>query len=414
MPSGRTGSGRRRRGTREGRSPRGDDREERTVTTRDRLRVGVVGVGHLGRHHARILSGLEGVELVGVADLRADQARTVAEPLGAAAFADYRELLGRVDAVSVAVPTTSHREVAGAFLSRGIHAMVEKPLAASVLEGRELVELADRAGVVLAVGHVERFNPIWELSRDRCPRPRYIDAERLGVYTFRSTDIGAVLDLMIHDIDLILSLVGSPVVSVSALGTPVFGGHEDLAQARLEFEDGCVADIAASRASYQPSRRMRLWGAEGYASIDFASRQATIVRPSESLRRGEMDLRGVDLSRPDAVRDHLFGTVLRVETLAPEAPADQLTAELTDFVRAIRTGTAPRVPGSEALDALRVAEQILAGLRSYRLDAGTEVPGAPHVRTSGAPATEPRPSLAGPKLWKLRPPGGPPSRSPRA
>lgn len=388
--------------------------KERTVTTKHRLRVGVVGVGHLGRHHARILAGLEGVELVGVADTRPEQARSVAEPLGARAHDDYRELLDLVDAVSVAVPTSAHREVAGAFLARGVHAMVEKPLAGSVAEGRDLVDLADRAGLVLAVGHIERFNPIWEAARDRCPRPRYIDAERLGTYTFRSTDIGAVLDLMIHDIDLILSLVGLPVVDVTALGTPVFGGHEDLAQARIEFEDGCIADIAASRASYQPSRRMRLWGADGYASIDFAAREATLVRPSESLRRGDLNLSDVDLSRPDAVRDHLFGQVLMVDHLRPAAPADQLTAELTDFVEAVRLGRAPRVPGSQALDALRVADQILVGLRSYRLDAGSEVPNAPHLRTSSPSTSEPRPALQGPKLWKLRgAPGGPASRSPR-
>ncbi|QDV37289.1 Dehydrogenase [Tautonia plasticadhaerens] len=384
------------------------------MTTKHRLRVGVVGVGHLGRHHARILAGLDGVDLVGVADSRPEQARAVAEPLGSRAFDDYRALLDLVDAVSVAVPTTAHREVAGAFLARGVHAMVEKPLAGSVAEGRELVELADRAGVVLAVGHIERFNPIWEAARDRCPRPRYIDAERLGTYTFRSTDIGAVLDLMIHDIDLILSLVGVPVVAVSALGTPVFGGHEDLAQARIEFEDGCIADIAASRASFQPSRRMRLWGAEGYASIDFAAREATLVRPSESLRRGDLDLSGVDLTRPDAVRDHLFGRVLNVDQLKPPSSADQLTAELSDFIDAVRLGRPPRVPGSEALDALRVAEQILIGLRSYRIDSGSEVPGAPHLRTSSSASSEPRPALQGPKLWKLRgAAGGPTSRSPR-
>ena len=375
-----------------------------------RLRVGVVGVGHLGRHHARILAGIDGVELVGVADVRIEQARAVAGPLGAEAMDDYRELIDRVDAVSIAVPSTSHREVAGAFLGRGVHAMVEKPLAINATEGRELVELARRAGVVLAVGHIERFNPIWEAARDRCPRPRYIDAERLGTYTFRSTDIGAVLDLMIHDIDLVLSFVGSPVVAVTALGTPVFGGHEDLAQARLEFEDGCIADLSASRASYAPSRRMRLWGADGYASIDFASRSATLVRPSEALRRGQPSLEGVDLARPESLRDHLFGRVLDVEHLRPDAGVDQLTAELLDFVGAVRQGRPPRIPGSEALEALRVAEQVLHGLRTYRIDAGAEVPGAPHVRTSAAET----PSLAGPKLWRLRAPAGPSSKANRS
>lgn len=377
----------------------------------DRLRLGVVGVGHLGRHHARILAGLPEVELVGVADVRIEQARHVAEPLGVPAYDDYRSLIDRVDAISIAVPTTLHCEVASEFLGRGIHALVEKPLASTTAEGRELVELAQKNRAVLAVGHIERFNPIWEQAIARAPRPRYIDAERLGIYTFRSTDVGAVLDLMIHDIDLILSLVHSPVVAVSALGTPVFGGHEDLAQARLEFEDGCVADISASRASFEPSRRMRLWGAEGYASIDFATKEATLIRPSDSLRRGEMKLDGVDLSRTDAVRDHLFGQVLRVEHLKVPAPVDQLTAELIDFVDAVRLGRSPRIPGTQALDALRIAEQVLHGLRSYRLDSGTEVPGAPHVRTHST--QESRPALAGPKLWKLRPPGSSTSRSPR-
>ena len=379
------------------------------------LRVGVVGVGHLGRHHARILAGIEGVELVGVADVRIEQARRVAEPLGAPAFDDYRALLDRIDAVSVAVPTTAHREVAGAFLGRGVHAMVEKPLATTSAEGREMVEMARRAGAVLAVGHIEQFNPIWEAARRRCPRPRYIDAERLGTYTFRSTDIGAVLDLMIHDIDLVLSLVDSPVVAVSALGASVFGSHEDLAQARIEFEDGCVADLSASRASYQASRKMRVWGAEGYSSIDFAAREATVVRPSDALRRGDLDLADVDLSRPDAIRDHIFGRALEVDHLEPSAPCDQLTAELTDFVTAARTGRRPRVSGTDALDALRVAEQILSGLRSRRWDAAEEVPSAPHLRLSPTPSAEPRPSLNGPKLWRPRSSSADPlSRSPRS
>lgn len=376
----------------------------------DHLRVGVVGVGHLGKHHARILAGVDGVQLVGVADVRIEQARSVADTLGVPAFDDYRSLIDRLDAVSIAVPTTLHCEVASEFLSRGIHALVEKPLALTTTEGRQLVELAQEHQAVLAVGHIERFNPIWENTITRFPRPRYIDAERLGLYTFRSTDVGAVLDLMIHDIDLILSLVHSPVIAVSAIGTPVFGGHEDLAQARLEFEDGCVADISASRASFEPSRRMRLWGADGYASIDFATKQATLVRPSDSLRRGEMNLDGIDLAQPDAVRDHLFGQVLRVEHLKIPAPVDQLTAELTDFVEAIRLGRSPRTSGTQALDALRIAEQVLHGLRTYRLDSGTEVPGAPHVRTHSS--QESRPALAGPKLWKLRQSGSSTPRNP--
>ena len=184
-----------------------------------RLRVGVVGVGHLGQHHARLLAKMPEVELVGVADASGERARIIAERHQTAAFADYRDLLDRVDAVTVAVPTVLHREVAGAFLERGISALVEKPLAASLAEGEELVQLAERHGVLLQVGHIERFNPALTVLDELRLRPQYVTAERLSTYTFRSTDIGAVLDLMIHDIDLVLALIAAPVRNVSR------GGH---------------------------------------------------------------------------------------------------------------------------------------------------------------------------------------------
>ncbi len=346
----------------------------------ERLKVAVVGVGHLGRHHARILNGLEGVELVGVADLRLDQARRVAEPLGVPAFDDYRALLDRVDAVSIAVPTSMHHQIASPFLDRGVATMIEKPLANASDEGRDLVERAKRNGLVLAVGHIEEFNPAWEAARSCCPKPRYIDVERQGIYTFRSTDIGVVLDLMIHDIELVLRLVDSTVSSITSLGGSVFGGHEDLAQARIEFRNGCIVDLSASRASYEPVRKMRVWGTEGYASIDFGAKSATVVRPSEELRRGVLDLEQVDLSRTDAIRDHLFGTVLQVERIEPVAEEDQLTAELRDFVDAVQSHRAPRVSGEAALAALQVAEQILGSLQNTRFDAGETLPAAPHFR----------------------------------
>src|SRR4051794_28120521 len=220
----------------------------------NRLRVGVVGVGHLGQHHARVLASMPDAELVAVADSRLDQADAVATRCGCAAAADYRELFGKVDAVSIAVPTFLHREVAGAFLSRGIPAMVEKPLAGSLAEAEALVSLARGGGVVLQVGHIERFNPALSALSQLAIRPKYITAERLSTYTFRSTDIGAVLDLMIHDIDLVLSLIPAPVRSVSAVGVCLFGEHEDVANARIEFDDGAVANLTASRASYAAMR----------------------------------------------------------------------------------------------------------------------------------------------------------------
>src|SRR5262249_3802367 len=216
------------------------------------LRMGVIGVGHLGKEHARVVAGLPGVELVGVADVNAEQAQAVARRLGTRAFVDYRPLLDLVEAVSVVVPTTQHAAVAGACLARGLPVLVEKPLAASPAEAEGLVALARRAGVPLQVGHIERFNPAFEELQGRPLQPKFTPGERLGGFPGRSLDIGAVFDLMTHDLDLVLALVRAPVVDVQALGVSLFGGHEDMAQARLRFADGCVADLAASRVSPAP------------------------------------------------------------------------------------------------------------------------------------------------------------------
>ncbi len=350
------------------------------------LRVAVVGVGHLGRHHARILASLPRVELVAVADSRPEQARAVAEGLGVPAVVDYRDLIGRVDAVSIAVPTVLHREIAGAFLAAGIPAMVEKPLAGSVAEAEQLVALADAHAATLQVGHVERFNPALDALKQSPIRPRFLSAERMAVYTFRSTDVGVVFDLMIHDIDVVLSLVDSPVASVSAVGAALFGDHEDVADARVTFENGAVAHLTASRASYATSRKMRVWGAEGFASLDFAGRKATVVRPSDEFLAGGVDLEGVDLANPAAIKEHLFGKVLRVDPIEPP-PRDQLTAELQDFATAVREGSPPRVPGEAGLQAVRLADRIVRSLEAHRWKADAPPPSI----------------LKGPHAWRKTP-----------
>ena len=362
-----------------------------------RLKVGVVGVGHLGRHHARVLAAMPEVELVGVVDGRAEQARTVAEACGTRAFTDYRDLLEQIDAVSVAVPTAAHREVAGAFLERGIPTLVEKPLATTLLEAEQLVELAEAHEALLQVGHIERFNPALSTLDGLAFRPRYIAAERLGTYTFRSTDIGVVLDLMIHDIDLILSMVQAPVKSVAAVGVGVFGGHEDIANARIEFEDGCVVNLTASRASFQAVRKMRLYGAEGYVTLDFASKQGTIVRPSDRLRRGDIDLEGLDLTQPMAVKERIFGKILRVDQVQAEG-REPLALELEDFVQAIRTGSRPRVTGADALRAIRLADQVLRSLRAHAWEGRLDGPTGPHHLPE--PMAEPIANLPAPKFLK--------------
>lgn len=365
-----------------------------------RLRVGVVGVGHLGRHHARVLSGIEGVELVGIADSRAEQAQSVAAPLQVAAYTDYRELLGQVDAISIAVPTSLHREIGSAFLRAGIPTLVEKPLASSVAEAESMVELARSKNTLLQVGHIERFNPALRVVAEAGLKPKYVAAERLGLYTFRSTDIGVVHDLMIHDLDLLLTWATAPVRSVSAVGVSIFGRLEDVATAWIEFEDGCVANLTASRASYQALRKMRLWGEQGYATLDFAAREATLVQPSDQLRLGNLDIEGLDLTQAGAIREHLFGNVLRVEKAPAPEYREPLAEELDDFVRAVTLGTSPKVSGAEALRAMRLADQVLRSLDAHQWDGRSEGPAGP--RRTILQSAQPNSGLPRPKSWNYR------------
>jgi predicted dehydrogenase len=303
-----------------------------------RVRVGVVGVGHLGKEHARILAGLPGVELVGVADVNIELARAVASRWSTRPFNDYRLFLDSIDAAVIAVPTAAHHAVAGEFLRRGIHLLVEKPLALNAQQAGELVELAQRSGAVLQVGHIERFNPAFEELLRRPLQPRIVGCQRLSSFTGRSTDIGAVLDLMIHDLDLLLTLVPAPVREVEAFGLTLMGGHEDVAHAHIQFANGCVADVTASRVNPAPFRRMQVWGPEGDATIDFARRQVTLVQPAAVPTR-DRPLEMMELDRNQG---------------------DQLTRELQDFVRCVQTGDRPRVPGEQGLEAIALADRILA------------------------------------------------------
>ena len=334
-----------------------------------RLRLGVVGVGHLGKEHARILAGMSDVELVGVADPNGAQAGAVADRCGARAYPDHRALFGAVDAVVVAAPTVHHHAVAGEFLSRGVHALVEKPLTADPGQADELVSAAGRHGAVLQVGHVERFNPAFEELQRRPLRPRYIAAERCGGFTGRSVDVGAVLDLMVHDLDLVLTLVRAPVRSVEALGVSVLSGHEDVARARVTFVDGCVADLTASRVHPAPVRRMQVWGAEGFAGVDFACRKLTLAQPSAAVRAGRADPRHAGPEILASLRTELFGRHL--EILEVECSGgDQLTAELRNFLDCIRSGGRPRVGGEDGRAAVALASRVIDSLRLHAWEGG--------------------------------------------
>jgi predicted dehydrogenase len=335
------------------------------------LRIAIIGSGRLGGFHAQKLARMPGVEIVGVVDpLPANRDRLAAE-LHTAAFSSHFPLIGEIDAAVIATPTLLHHRVAVDLLKAGTHLLVEKPICATLAEADELVELARRRKVVLQVGHVERFNPALAAAAPHVKNAKYIEAVRASGFTFRSMDIGVVLDLMIHDIDLVLSLVRSPLRSVEAMGVALLGGHEDVAHARLSFECGCVANISASRVSYEPARKMQVWAEKAFANIDFASRTTTLVRPSDTLLRGEFHADRLSTEQVEHYKTHLAEEHLPREQTTCDA-VDALALELEDFVDSIRMARQPRVSGQAGRDALAVAEQILASIAAHRWDGTPE------------------------------------------
>lgn len=301
------------------------------------LRVGVVGVGYLGRFHALIYSRMAGVQLVGVADCNRETARRVAEECGCAAHESGAGLLGQVDAVSIVVPTTAHLEEARPFLRQGIHTLMEKPIAATEEEGREIVKLAAESGAMLQIGHLERFNAGVMALASRIRKPRFIEAHRMGGFVARATDVDVVSDLMIHDIDIILSLVDSDITAISAVGTPVLTSHVDIANARLEFSNGTVANVIASRVSEKKMRRIRVFEENRYESLDFVDQRIETAYPRE--RPGE--------EWPEVVMESV--------NIEPVKPLD---AELAAFIDCVRTGNRPLVDGAVGQKALEVALRV--------------------------------------------------------
>ncbi|MDX1395952.1 MAG: Gfo/Idh/MocA family oxidoreductase [Gemmatimonadota bacterium] len=303
--------------------------------------AGVVGVGRLGAVHARLLAASERFTLVGVHDIDESRAAEVAEGNGARVFETAEALASECDAIVVAVPTALHAEIAGVCLDADCHLLVEKPLAATPEEARGIVSDADDRGVVLAVGHVERFNGVVLACEPFLERPRFIESLRIAAFQPRGTDVNVVLDLMIHDIDLVSALVGRPVVSVDAIGTPVMTGSIDMANARLKFEGGAVADISASRVSLQARREMRLYEDAGYFSLDLAAGRGTYLRRSD---------------RPPEGASGITDLVERIE-LVPE-PGEPLEREIDGFADAISGRPSRLVRGAAGVQALEVAARI--------------------------------------------------------
>jgi predicted dehydrogenase len=310
----------------------------------DEVRIAVVGVGHFGRLHAEKYRGLPGVRLLGVVDPDRERAASVAGPLGVEAFTALDQILGKVDAVSVAVPTKAHFDVASACLQAGIHCLIEKPIAETVEQAAALVALAKARNRILQVGHLVRFDAAREAMTGLIDRPMFIECHRIAPFKPRGTDVSVILDLMIHDIDLVLDLVGRPIVDLHAVGVPVLGDHEDIANARLEFEGGCVANVTASRISMKSERTLRLFQKSGYARVDFVKRKFTWIRRGGPVVEG-------------------FPNFQIEERDLPET--DPLKLEIASFVDCVRLGKAPLVDGEAGLRALEAALRITKALQTW-------------------------------------------------
>ncbi len=299
------------------------------------VRIGVIGVGYLGKHHARILSAMPGVDLVGIVDTNLGRVTEVASAYGTRPSIDARELAGRVDAVTIAAPTALHHELALTFLSQGVSVLVEKPMARDLDEAEGMIAAASRAGALLAVGHTERFNPAVDVARAHLTDPRFIEVHRLGVFPERSLDIDVVFDVMIHDLDVILSLVPAEVESIDAVGVPVLTRRVDIANARVRFTNGCLANLTASRISRDRVRKIRFFQPEAYLSIDYAEQKVEKFTLSRWLGVPRIDGGSVPVTR--------------------EEP---LARELADFVDAVRSKRAPVVDGAQGRRALALAQAI--------------------------------------------------------
>ena len=302
------------------------------------LRTAVIGVGYLGRFHAQKYKELADSTLVGVVDSFAANAHKVASELGVLGMTDYRELFGQVDAVSIVVPTPMHFEIAEAFLEQGVHVLVEKPITETIEQAQRLIDLAKAKKCVLQVGHLERFNPAIQAAAQLMGTPRFIESHRLAPFKQRGTDVSVVLDLMIHDIDLIQELVKKPIVSIDAVGTQVFSQDIDIANARIRFEGGCVANTTASRVSLKQERKMRIFQDDAYLSVDLQQKVLSMV--------GKKQDGPVESPSQVEITEQSF------------EQGDALLAEISSFLNAVREGTAPVVTGEDGLRALSTAIQI--------------------------------------------------------
>jgi len=311
----------------------------------EKKRIGVIGVGYLGKFHAEKYAAMDDVNLVGVADLDQEAAQRVATKLHTRSFTDYRQLLAEVDAVSVVVPTMAHYKVARECLELGKDVMIEKPITTTLEEADLLIAEAERRGLIIQVGHLERFNPAILAIEEHLTKPMFIESHRIHVFKNRGVDVDVVLDLMIHEIDIILNIVASPIKSIHAVGLPVVTATTDIANARLIFENGCTANVTVSRISKDNIRRLRIFQPKSFIAVDYGKKEFMVIRLQDRLN-------AEGLPEEEVFRDSLV-------------EKDALEAELRDFVQNVKHRTRPRVSGHEGRRALAVAHEIIAQIRRH-------------------------------------------------
>ncbi len=338
------------------------------------LRMAVIGVGSLGQHHAGKLANFSDVDLVGVVDPNEKFGREVAKRVGTRWFPNADTLPENLDGVIIATPTVYHLQTARDFLESGVATFVEKPLATNVADAELLHQLAIANDAVLQVGHIERFNPAFALAQDCVGHPLYIRCQRVSPYTFRSTDIGVVHDLMIHDIDLALTLTNEMPESVDAFGAVGIGPHEDMAVARLKFPSGTIVDITSSRMCPAAERTIQIWGTAGCVVADLQSRQVQQWQPSKTFKSNPALVHAIAAATPDprTLKDSVFSEWIESKTLQADA-TDAMSLELLEFTASIREHRTPRVSGFEAVNAMAVAEQVLNAIRVWSYQTGSAV-----------------------------------------
>ena len=339
----------------------------------NKLNVAVIGAGHLGKIHTRLLREIENVELVAVAEPSPLAQQQMIDQFDVEVVSDYQKLEGRIDAAVVATPTRFHFSIAKWLLERGIHVLVEKPLTDSVQDAIELVDTAAKSGCTVAVGHVERFNPAIHEALKLVGQPKYIQAARMSGFTFRSTDIGVVHDLMIHDIDLVNSIFEGQLESVQSTGVSVIGDHEDISQAVLTFSCGGVANLTATRCSFQAERSFQIFGTEGYASVDLAESKVTCVQVPDWIRKRKVSLLNLSPEQQGLVRDQLFERILpKREIEVPRINA--ILEEQKDWISAIGSKRYPVVDIAQGAEAVVIADQVLAEIAGNAWNQADTIP----------------------------------------